>query len=154
VNYASKVIDSGEYSLVDLNDAFKANSAESIWQLVPVNPNTGANEGAVYILENNPAAPNNASSQSLTQDFLSIWETSDLRYQNWIGVYTEGEDDYYYPFKYKIKAGGDTEEYSMVLRLAELYLIRAEAYAKSSRPDLALGDLNQIRNRAGLADWT
>lgn len=154
VNYASEVIDSGEYSLVNLNDAFKANSAESIWQLVPVVPNTGANEGAIYILENNPAAPNNASSQSLTEDFLTIWEIDDLRYQNWIGVYTEGEDNYYYPFKYKIKAGGDSEEYSMVLRLAELYLIRAEAYAKSGSSQLALDDLNRIRNRAGLPDWT
>src|SRR5699024_4552857 len=102
VNYASEVIDSGKYSLVELDDVFKANSSESIWQLVPGNPNTGGNEGATYILENNPSAPNNASSQSLTPDFLSIWETEDLRYQNWIGVYTEGEDNYYYPYKYKI----------------------------------------------------
>lgn len=153
-NYASEVIDSGKYSLVELDDVFKANSSESIWQLVPVNPNTGGNEGATYILENNPSAPNNASSQSLTPDFLSIWETEDLRYQNWIGVYTEGEDNYYYPFKYKIKNGGDAEEYSMVLRLAELYLIRAEAYAKSGNTQAALEDLNTIRNRAGLPNWT
>ena len=154
VNYASEVIGSGKYELLALEDVFKANSKESIWQLVPVIPSTGANEGATYILANNPAAPNNSSSQSFTQDFLLIWEVDDLRYQNWIGVYTEGEDNYYYPFKYKIKYGGDTEEYSMVLRLAELYLIRAEAYAKSSSPQLALDDLNSIRNRAGLVDWT
>ena len=154
VAYASEVIDSVKYELLDLDDVFKANSAESIWQLVPVIPNTGANEGATYILENNPAAPNNASSQSLTKDFLAIWDANDLRYQNWIGVYTEGEDNYYYPYKYKIKAGGDTEEYSMVLRYAELYLIRAEAYAKSGNAQAALEDLNTIRSRAGLADWT
>src|SRR5699024_567379 len=71
VNYASEVIDSGKYELVDIDDVFKANSAESIWQLVPVVPNTGANEGAIYIIENNPAAPNSASSQSLTEEFLS-----------------------------------------------------------------------------------
>lgn len=154
INYASEVIDSGKYSLVVLDDAFKANSEESIWQLVPGNPNIGANEGNLFILQNNPAAPNNSSSQSFTDDFLTIWEIDDLRYQNWIGVYIEGEDNYYYPFKYKIKNGGDTEEYSMVLRLAELYLIRAEAYAKSGSIQLALDDLNNVRNRAGLADWT
>src|SRR5699024_9402333 len=54
----------------------------------------------------------------------------------------------------KIKNEGDSEEYSMVLRLAELYLIRAEAYAKRDSPQLALDDLNSIRNRAGLVDWT
>lgn len=154
VSYTSKVITSGKYSLVEPDEAFKANSAESIWQLVPVNPNTGANEGNLFILENNPAAPNNSASQSLTDDFITIWETNDLRYQNWIGIYTEGDDDYYYPFKYKIKAGGDTEEYSMVLRYAELYLIRAEAYAKSGNVQAALDDLNIIRNRAGLSNWT
>src|SRR5699024_8522988 len=150
INYANEVIDSGKYELLDLDDVFKANNAESIWQLVPVVPNIGANEGNVFILVNNPNAPNNRSSQSLTEDFLSIWETDDLRYQNWIGVYTERDDEYYYPFKYKIKNGGDSEEYSMVMRLAELYLIRAEAYAKSGNPQAVLQDLNTIRSRAGL----
>lgn len=154
INYTSEVIDSGTYELVDLDDVFKANSQESIWQLVPVVPNTGANEGSLYILENNPAAPNNSASQSLTADLLSIWEVGDTRFDNWINVYTEGSDNYYYPFKYKIKNGGDTEEYSMVMRLAELYLIRAEAYAKSGNIQAAIDDLNKIRNRAGLADWT
>ncbi|RXJ45388.1 RagB/SusD family nutrient uptake outer membrane protein [Gelidibacter gilvus] len=152
VNYASKVIDSGKYSLTELDDVFKANSSESIWQLVPVMPNTGANEGNLFILQNNPNALNNRSSQSLTKDFLSIWEANDFRYQNWIAIYTEGNDDYYYPYKYKFKVKGGSEEYSMVLRLAELYLIRAEGYAKNGNPELALNDLNSIRNRAGLAN--
>lgn len=153
-SYASEVINSGKYSLVGLNAAFKANSAESIWQLVPVNPNIGANEGSIYILENNPASPNNASSQSLTDNFLSIWQADDLRYQNWINVYTEGKDKYYYSNKYKIKKGGDSEEYSMVLRFAELYLIRAEANAKNGNIQAVLDDLNIIRGRAGLENWT
>lgn len=151
--YASEVIDSGKHELLDLDQVFKANSKESIWQLIPGSPNSGANEG-IFILENNPSTPNIASTISLTEDMLSIWEANDLRYQNWIGVYSEGNDDYYFPFKYKIKSGGDSEEYSMVLRLAELYLIRAEAYAKSNNPQLALDNLNSIRRRAGLADWT
>lgn len=154
VNYTSEVIESGKYRLVELDDAFKANSEESILQLVSGNPNIGAYEGNLFILENNPAAPNNSASQSLTDDFLTIWETNDLRYQNWIGVYTEGDENYYYPFKYKIKNGGDSEEYSMVIRLAELYLIRAEAYAKSGNVQAAIDDLNKIRNRTGLPDWT
>jgi len=154
INYASEVIDSGKYNLVELDDVFKANSVESIWQLVPVDPNIGANEGNLFILENNPNTPNNRSSQSLTEDFSSIWEAGDLRYQNWIGIYTEGESNYYYPYKYKIKHGGDSEEYSMVIRFAELYLIRAEAYAESGNVQASLDDLNKIRNRAGLPDWT
>jgi tetratricopeptide (TPR) repeat protein len=38
-----------------------------------------------------------------------------------------------------------------VLRLAEMYLNRAEAYAKTSQQQKALDDLNVIRSRAGLS---
>lgn len=59
----------------------------------------------------------------------------------------------YYTTKYQ-KAGGDDN--IQILRLAEIYLIRAEARARKPAPDLAgaLSDLNEIRNRAGLADTT
>ncbi|ULQ55102.1 RagB/SusD family nutrient uptake outer membrane protein [Flavihumibacter rivuli] len=44
----------------------------------------------------------------------------------------------------------------IVIRLAELWLIRAEARARKATPDLenALKDLNIVRKRAGLADFT
>lgn len=57
----------------------------------------------------------------------------------------------YYPTKYQ-KSGGDDN--IQVLRLAEMYLNRAEARARLDTPDLngARDDLNEIRNRAGLND--
>lgn len=39
-------------------------------------------------------------------------------------------------------------------RLAETYLIRAEAYIKLSKPDLATTDINVVRKRAGAANIT
>lgn len=42
----------------------------------------------------------------------------------------------------------------VLYRLADLYLLRAEAYAKTGREGLAMNDLNKIRNRAGLSDVT
>lgn len=59
----------------------------------------------------------------------------------------------YYPTKYQ-KSGGDDN--IQVIRLAEVYLNRAEARARQQTPDLggALSDLNEIRNRAGLQDTT
>lgn len=42
----------------------------------------------------------------------------------------------------------------MVIRLAELYLIRAEARAKQNNITGSQEDLNRIRNRSGLANIT
>jgi hypothetical protein len=42
----------------------------------------------------------------------------------------------------------------MVLRLAEQYLIRAEAEANQGDSTDAMNDLNKIRNRAGLANYS
>ena len=55
--------------------------------------------------------------------------------------------------KFSRVAGDDNV---ILIRLAELYLIRAEARARKSSPDIAgaQADLNVIRNRAGLANTT
>ncbi|QEC42927.1 RagB/SusD family nutrient uptake outer membrane protein [Pseudobacter ginsenosidimutans] len=94
----------------------------------------------------------------LPQDLINIFEPDDKRFTSWIGfspVNITGSPKYF-PFKYKTGAhnrvmGGVPTEYYMVLRLAEQYLIRAEAAAKgaSSLSD-AIDDLNVIRNRAGV----
>jgi hypothetical protein len=63
---------------------------------------------------------------------------------------------YYYPFKYKIDSlGAPVSEYEMVLRLGEQYLIRAEAEANGTGgTGAAISDLNVIRNRAGLPNYS
>src|SRR5690606_25687157 len=52
--------------------------------------------------------------------------------------------------KYKIRRGSQLDEYLVVFRLAEQYLIRAEAKARLGDFEAAKADLNRIRNRAGL----
>jgi len=69
---------------------------------------------------------------------------------SWVDSITESGQTYYFPFKYKIQSGATLTEYSMVLRLAELYLIRAEARVYLNNLSGAEEDLNVIRNRAGL----
>src|SRR6202012_219133 len=68
---------------------------------------------------------------------------------------------YYFPYKYKIgpkqqSDGSTPTEYYMVLRLAEQYLIRAEAEANGAGAGInaAITDLDIIRHRAGLADYS
>lgn len=48
--------------------------------------------------------------------------------------------------------GGHTDWY--VMRLAETYLIRAEAYAWKGQNDLAMADINMVRTRAKCAPYT
>lgn len=57
----------------------------------------------------------------------------------------------YYPEKYQKASNGDNFQ---ILRLAEMYLNRAEARAQQNDLNGALDDLNKIRNRAGLQDTT
>ena len=58
---------------------------------------------------------------------------------------------YYYPFKYKERlATSPVKEYNIVFRLAEQYLIRAEARAQLNNLMAAKNDLNLIRTRANL----
>src|SRR5690606_5086204 len=70
---------------------------------------------------------------------------------NWIGAVEEGEEVWYHPYKYKKNMpSGSSEEYAVVFRLAEQFLLRAEARARSGNSTGALADLNTIRGRAGL----
>ena len=57
----------------------------------------------------------------------------------------------FYPLKYQKPGNIDNVH---ILRIAEMYLNRAEAYANKNSIGLAVDDLDMIRNRAGLADYS
>ncbi len=143
--YASLVIGKTTlYSLGTLDATFLKNSSEAIWQLYPpANGNT--QEGSVFILTATPTVV------SLSNNFVSTaFEANDKRRTSWVQTYTNGTGTYYYPYKYKVKSSTTVTEYSMVLRLAEQYLIRAEARAQQVNLSGAIDDIDIIRNRAGL----
>ena len=55
------------------------------------------------------------------------------------------------PFALTSAAGGTyTDQY--MLRLAETYLLRAEAYLANNQPQLSADDINEVRNRANASD--
>jgi hypothetical protein len=152
---AQQVINSGLYNLSSLNNVFLSNIAtptntEPIWQLLPTYPG-GYDVTEGYIFTYSSLPPQYVISNYL----LSAFETNDQRKANWLNSVTYGGQTYYYPFKYKI-AGVDAstipKENYTVLRLAEQYLILAEAKAQQGN-DLpgAAAALNVIRIRAGLA---
>jgi len=146
IEKASDVIGKSELFelLENLDQVFLKNSKEAIWQLMPAVGNN-TQEGSLFILNNVPTRV------SLSPDLASALSAADKRKINWIGEYTFNNNKYYYPYKYKIRqtTNGVVNEYSMVLRLAELFLIRAECNAKLSKPIESLRDINIIRKRAG-----
>jgi len=95
----------------------------------------------------------------LTQSFLIhlLSDSTDQRKQ-WIKHYDpQTLYDTYYPYKYhNTKAPNDVDDYEcdVMFRLAEQYLIRAEACAHLGQLDRAIADINAIRRRAGLSDFS
>lgn len=132
---------------IDIDQAFLKNSKEAIFQLIaPASFPLNTLEGNVFILD---AAPGSLTDITLSADLVTAFETGDQRLTKWVGTFTSGGNSWHYPYKYKIKSGNSPlNEYSMVLRLAEQYLIRAEARINSNKIDLGVEDLNVIRKRA------
>jgi hypothetical protein len=89
---------------------------------------------------------------ALHQNFVNLLQTRTNDERAGLIAFDDGVG-VYYPTKYQKVSGKDNV---LILRLAEMYLNRAEARARKATPDLsgALSDLNTIRNRAGLPDTT
>lgn len=144
---ASAIMASGLYQLETLNKVFLAGSTEAIWQLSPVSANSNTGEGNAFI----PASATTKPIYIITSSFLNAFETGDKRKGEWIRATTVSNQSFYYPYKYKVKTGGAPyTEHNNVFRLAELYLIRAEARVHTNNLTGALADINLIRTRAGL----
>ncbi len=145
---ATAVIGSGRYSLTtNLSDVFLKGSNETIWQLAPVTPSRNTWEGFAIVPTSNSAIP----TYLLTPELLNSFEPGDGRKDAWTKLRSFSGQVLYYPYKYKIRTGTSVSEYYIMLRLAELYLIRAEALAKQERVPDAVDDLNIVRLRAGLS---
>ncbi len=144
---ATDVIDNGGYSLLDNYASIFAEegTAESIFEIAFTQ--LERNRIAEY---NFPRSLNGRREVRPTEDLLEAYEEGDSRFDGSIAF--EGTEAY--AIKYDdLSIGGDN---FIVLRLAEMYLIRAEANAKGAAPDATQikSDLNRIRSRAGLSSVT
>lgn len=151
----SVIQNTADYSLVaDLNRVFLKNSQEAIWQMQPVRPGLNTWD-AYYFILNSPPGSGSSQPVALTPSLVNSFDSGDKRRTQWVGSLIAARNTYYYPFKYKIAdIGQPLTEYAVVLRLAEQYLIRAEAEAQLNDLTSAANDLNIIRNRAGLPNTT
>jgi starch-binding outer membrane protein, SusD/RagB family len=146
---ATRVISSGRYSLVPTEDVFDLrinqngiNTAEDIFS-VQVTDQDGVNNLNTFFA----SADYGGRGDILIEDaHLDLYSADDLRgqlfYDDGNGIYTAKWINQYGNIK--------------VIRLAEMYLIRAEANLRnnSSIGAAPLADLNRIRTRAGLAPLT
>ena len=146
---ATRVISqTGLYGLVNnLDGVFLANSTEAIWQFYT---NVyGYTYFAQQMIPTGQAIPNYAIDSVLYNAF----EPGDARKSEWIDSMNIFGAAYTYPYKYQSETD-DNAEFDMVIRLAEVYLIRAEALAQQNNIVAAQEDLNVIRARAGLPATT
>jgi starch-binding outer membrane protein, SusD/RagB family len=148
---STSVITSGTYSLTnDLNEVFLVNSNETIWQLKPVMPSFNTWEGFFII----PSSSDIEPTYLITNSLIDAFEPNDQRKLNWVKSYDFASQTFYYPYKYKVISSSVLTEYYVVLRMAEQYLIRAEARAQQNNISGSQSDINFIRNRAGLSNTT
>lgn len=149
-NAASSVLN--EKSLYRLPDSpsqlFLKGSPSTLWQLMPAAAGAPTAEGNLFIFKSGPP-PSMALSNTLVNSFTA----ADLRKTNWIRQVTNGTSSWYHAYKYRQDSNAAaSSEYSIVLRLSELYLIRSEARLMSGDLIGAKEDINAIRNYAGLAN--
>lgn len=147
--HANTVIESGLYVLEETGKAFLHSSREAILQLKPMSLYMDTPEGNTF----QPFAPGYMPGYIFRAEFITSFEQGDDRFSEWVGISKVEDTDYYFPNKFKIKFGGPPyQEYTMVLRLGEQYLIRAEASFLLANNEDAIADLNTIRHRASLPD--
>jgi hypothetical protein len=150
---ADSVIKFGGFSLeTNLNNVFLDGSQEAIWQLPNENSSTGTAEASNFL----PYSSGQTPTFVVTDSLLAQFETGDQRKTNWLGtsivpVSSTQNDTLYYPAKYQDRVPTSPATDYMMLRLAEMYLIRAEAAAElNTNLSVAVADINTIRLRAGL----
>ncbi|MEC4004827.1 RagB/SusD family nutrient uptake outer membrane protein [Flavobacterium sp. SUN052] len=139
------------YSTVtDLDAVFLKESPSTVWQFSSsaIGGNTLEAGTFNFVVGPPPLA-------ALTSDFMTSFEANDLRKTHWTNSVSDGTTTWYHPYKYKANGdSGSAVEFTVVLRMGELYLIRAEARVRAG--DLIGGkeDLNIVRHLAGLNDTT
>jgi starch-binding outer membrane protein, SusD/RagB family len=155
---ASRIIaNTNLFSLASLSSVFLRNSTEAIWQLQPVQLNRNTEDAFVFKLP--PTGPNIANNPVyLSAQVVDAFEIGDARRKagGWVDSVISGGNTYFFPTKYRATTttGSSFTEYLMMFRLAEQYLIRAEARAQQNNINGAKEDLNVIRERVSLPGTT
>lgn len=148
-DYSTAVINNSLYSVnPDLTSAFLKESSSIIWSFHPGIAGLNTKDARAYIFSSGPP-----TKVSLAVNLRNAFENGDIRQTSWIRTITDATDVWYHAYKYKKSSVTEpSQEYTIVLRIEEQHLIRAEARAILGDITGAQQDLNITRNRAGLAN--
>ena len=153
---ATKLIEGGVYSLeADVNKVFYSSSKEVIFGFdMDGFSGTGTYQG--YTRTGSLFIPTSTANATyyLTDELANAITNDSLDARiNWLGYQIVSEKKRYYPYKYKNTDNATAANYELQVqfRLAEQYLIRAEARAHLNDIEGALADINAIRSRAKVA---
>lgn len=147
--YASKVIDNSYYQLGTIQDLIDSKQTnESIWELSFSSSRT--NDQSAYWRSPNDGGRHEWGPSKELVGLLKDPTIGGDRKAFYADYSTSQVPDYYVGTLYHRATNDDNV---ILFRLAEQYLIRAEARAKKQSPDLegALADLNKIRTRSHVA---
>ncbi|MBO0355921.1 RagB/SusD family nutrient uptake outer membrane protein [Flagellimonas aurea] len=137
---------SGYFLETDLDNVFLIGSTETLWHLDTELEGTNTYEGFTFRVD----IPN--PDTVLSETLINSFEAGDARFSSWINGVEDAGTTWYFPFKYKQASNTEqTLERSVMLRLAEIYLIAAEAATQTGNTTQGLMYLNAIRERADLA---
>ena len=132
----------------DLNKVFLKGCKTTIWQFAPATIFPNSQEGPTFIFNAGPPPVT-----SIATTLYDAFESDDQRKAQWTRTITSGSNTWHHAYKYKQGTGVTAStEYSVIIRLAEQYLIRAEARVRQGDLINAKEDLNFIRNNAGLGN--
>lgn len=144
---ATRQITNPAYTIPDdLSTVFLKDSPETIWQLWSQYNYTA--QGQSYV-----ASDPNRVIYTLREGLMNAFEPGDKRKAAWTREGSGNSIGLFYPYKYtQTTSSGGAVEYLVQFRLAEQYLIRAEARAHLNDVDGAMEDVNALRGRTGLGD--
>lgn len=135
----------------DLAQVFRKDSQETIWQLKADADNIRNTREAIELIIQ--AIP--GQRYALTNELLDAFENGDQRLDQWVSSVSDTDNTVTLQYAHKYKADineAQSLEYSIRFRVAEQYLIRAEARVYLGDLNGALADINALRTRAGLPD--
>jgi hypothetical protein len=132
----------------NIDKIFLKNATTTIWQLMPNQKSENTIEATTFSFIKGPPP-----ASAISSELFAAFSSDDLRKTHWITAVTNGIETWRHASKYKaLYTTGSSTEYSIVFRLSEQYLIRAEARAHQGNLIGAKEDLNVVRHTAGLTE--